>query len=98
MTALWKPIHNGMGLFCVPIRCGLAMQYFDIQRAADEAGIPAEGVGRLQQTIRREFPRDEMMYELHVLRACMAIRDGLITLEQAVGGEPTSEKDLGIKT
>jgi len=31
-----------------------------------------------------------MMYEIHVLRACMAIRDGLITLEDALSSEPVT--------
>lgn len=37
--------------------------------------------------MRREFPADEMMCELHVLRACMAIRDGLASLEDVLAPE-----------
>ena len=40
------------------------MQYFDFHKAGSEAGIFAEDLGRLQQTLRREFPRDEMMYDI----------------------------------
>ena len=60
------------------------MRYFDFEKLARDAGIPADKMEELCQSIRREFPRDEMMYELHVLRACMAVRDGHIRLEDAL--------------
>ena len=72
------------------------MHFFDFETVAREAGISGDCLGQLQQSMRREFPGDEMMYELHVLRACMAIRDGLITLEEALGGKQSTEEDLGI--
>jgi hypothetical protein len=31
--------------------------------------------------IRKDFPADDMMYELHVLRACMPVRDGYAQIE-----------------
>jgi hypothetical protein len=34
-----------------------------------------------------------MMYELHILRACMAIRDGNVSLEDVIHTEP--EVQLG---
>ena len=64
------------------------MRYFDFEKLAREAGIPTDKMGELCKSIRREFPRDDMMYELHVLRACMAIRDGYIHLEDAIHTEP----------
>jgi len=33
-----------------------------------------------------------MMYELHVLRACMAVRDGHITLEEALRDEKATSE------
>ena len=72
------------------------MHYFDFQKVADQAGISTEHLKQLQQTIRREFPRDEMMCELHVLRTCMAIRDGLISLEDALRREPAANGNLGV--
>ena len=68
------------------------MPYFDFQKTAREAGIAPERLEELQEVIRREFPRDAMMRELHVLRACMAVRDGLITLEDALRVAPKPEK------
>lgn len=39
--------------------------------------------------IQKEFPKDNMMVELHVLRACLAIRDGHVSVEDAVRSEPS---------
>ena len=61
------------------------MRFFNFEGVAHEAGIPDDKLNRLCQSIRLEFPKDDMMYELHVLRACMAIKDGYITLEDAIG-------------
>ena len=68
------------------------MRYFDFEKVAAEAGIPAERLAELCKMMRGEFPRDDMMFELHVLRACMAIRDGRLRLEDALAGEPTAQK------
>ena len=64
------------------------MHYFDYEKVAIEAHISAEGLDELRRVIRHDFLRDEMMYELHLLRACMAIRDGVLTLEEALRPEP----------
>jgi hypothetical protein len=58
--------------------------YFDYEEAAREARIPAQELEELRHLIKREFPRDEMMYELHLLRACMTIKNGVLTIEQAL--------------
>ena len=63
------------------------MHYFDYGKIAAEAKISARKLARLRSMIRREFPRDEMMFELHMLRTCMAIRDGHVTIEQALAEE-----------
>ena len=60
------------------------MSYFDYEEAAREARIPAQELEELRHLIKREFPRDEMMYELHLLRACMTIKNGVLTIEQAL--------------
>jgi hypothetical protein len=63
------------------------MRYFDYGTVASEAAIPRDKLEQLRQLTRREFPRDGMMCELHLLRACMAIRDGVATLEEALKPE-----------
>jgi hypothetical protein len=60
------------------------MKYFDFKKVAEEANIPKSKVEELCRVLRAEFPRDDMMYELHILRACMAIQEGHLTLEEAL--------------
>ncbi len=60
------------------------MRYFDYESVARAAAIPDGKRAQLCRLVREEFPTDDMLYELHVLRACMAIRDGLITLGDAL--------------
>ena len=63
------------------------MKYFDYETVAREAKIPLEKMKGLVQLMREEFPNDPLMRELHILRACMAIRDGHITLQDALKPE-----------
>jgi hypothetical protein len=65
------------------------MRYFDYRKVAKEAGIPPDKMAKLISAIRKEFPKDNMMFELHVLRACLAIRDGRVTVEDALRSEPS---------
>ena len=60
------------------------MRYFDYQGVAREAGISAEDLERLRDLIRQEFPGDDMLFELHVMRACSIIKNGPYTMEQIV--------------
>jgi len=63
------------------------MSCFDFARAAEEAGISPERLQKLCAMMRHEFPDDDMLYELHVLRACMAVRDGRIDLDDVLRTE-----------
>ena len=61
------------------------MGFFDYGKATREAGISSRDLGRLGRAVRREFPQDRMMYELHLLRACLAVRDGRVSLRDILG-------------
>jgi hypothetical protein len=61
------------------------MAYFDFERVAAQAGITAVDLVRIRGIASREFPGDEMMSDLHVLRACMAVRDGIATVAEVAG-------------
>ena len=63
------------------------MRHFDYESMAREAGIPPQKLEELRKIIRQEFPKDDMMYELHLLRVCMAIKDGHVTIEGALRSE-----------
>ncbi len=47
----------------------MVSKIFDTKRIARETGIPEEDYEKLEKEIREEFPGDEMMFELHFLRA-----------------------------
>jgi hypothetical protein len=66
------------------------VHYFDYEKVARQAHIPPEKLEQLKKLMRQDFPRDEMMYELHLLRACMAIREGVLSLEEALRSETTT--------
>ncbi len=45
---------------------------FDIKKAAKEYGLSREQIAKIKREVRQEFPRDEVLYELHVIRAIMS--------------------------
>jgi hypothetical protein len=61
------------------------MNYFDYETVPRDAGIPAPKLDQLAELIRLEEPRDAMLAELHILRACMAIKRGRLTIDAALG-------------
>ena len=61
------------------------MEYFNYEAVAREAGLVPQRLEALCRVMRQEFPSDQMMVELHMLRVCRAIRDGDITSDEAVG-------------
>ncbi len=61
------------------------MDYFDYESVAREAGLTDDQLAAVKEAVRQEFPNDDMMWELHVLRACTAIRDGHATVQDVTG-------------
>jgi len=45
------------------------IEYFDYQRVAREMKVPDAVLKKIEKEVKEEFPKDKMMYELHVLRA-----------------------------
>ncbi|MGD1085366.1 MAG: hypothetical protein ABSA47_11550 [Verrucomicrobiota bacterium] len=60
------------------------MRYFDFEKAGREAGISDDELNRLARLFTLEEPHDPMLAELHTLRACMAIKNGRTTIEEAL--------------
>jgi len=60
------------------------MHYFDYETVAREARIPADKMEQLVRFFTQEEPNDAMLAELHILRACMAIKIGRLTVDQAL--------------
>jgi hypothetical protein len=68
------------------------MRYFDWQKTARETGISQNKLDALSKVIRQEFPKDDMMYELHLMRVCMSIRDGHVGIDEAIRSETAGLK------
>ena len=60
------------------------MRYFDYEKVGREAGIPGDKLECLAELFRIEEPHDPMLAELHTLRTCMAIKNGRLTIEEAL--------------
>jgi hypothetical protein len=61
------------------------MNYFDYETLALGAGIPHDKLDQLAKLFAQEEPNDPMLAELHTLRACMAIKEGRLNIDQALG-------------
>ena len=60
------------------------MRYFDYHSVTREAKIPEQKLRKLVRSYWKEFSNDPMLAELHMLRACLAIRDGPIQIYDAL--------------
>ncbi len=49
---------------------------FDIEEAFKKSGLRKSEFERIKRYCREEFKEDEMMYELHVIRAINALKKG----------------------
>jgi len=60
------------------------MQVFNLEEAKKESGLSAPELAQLEERVRREFEGDEMMFELHLIRVLKALKEGWVTLEEAL--------------
>jgi hypothetical protein len=44
------------------------IEYFDYQKVARDMKVPAPMLKKIEKEVKVDFPKDKMMYELHVLR------------------------------
>jgi len=56
-------------------------QYFDYPSAARDAGMTDDQLRLIEKLFRSEYPNDQMLFELHVVRACLSIKAGRMDLE-----------------
>ena len=58
--------------------------YFDYLAAARQCHLTPDQVAALETLERQEFPQDQMMFELHMLRLIEQIRAGHLKLEDVL--------------
>jgi len=51
----------------------LARNIFDIKKAIKESGLAEKEVKDILTEMKKEFPDDQLMYELHVIRALQRV-------------------------
>ena len=56
--------------------------YFDYLPVARECSLTPDQIAALEAIERQEFPDDQMMFELHMLRLLEQIRAGHLKLEE----------------
>lgn len=45
------------------------IKYFDYYKIANEKGISLSTIRNIEKEVKKEFPDDPLLYELHILRA-----------------------------
>ncbi len=69
------------------------MGMFNLEEIKRESGLSATELAWLEEQIKREFEGDEMMFELHLIRAIKIIKEGWVTLQEALeNGERVRER------
>jgi hypothetical protein len=58
--------------------------YFDHLSAARDCHLTPEQVATLEAMERHDFPQDQMMFELHMLRVIEQIRAGRLKIEEVL--------------
>lgn len=71
-----------------PVPTPSVPEHFDYRVAARAAGIDGERLREIARVFEVDYPRDLMLRELHILRACNAVRSGMATVAQIVRGAP----------
>lgn len=59
-------------------------EYFDYPSVARLAGITETDLQQIETRVKADYPNDQMMFELRVLRTCRAIADGHATVHDAL--------------
>lgn len=65
----------------IPLPTPTPPEYFDYRPAAAAAGLSPAQILAIQRLFEADYPSDLMLRELHILRACNAVRDGHAKLQ-----------------
>lgn len=66
-------------------------EYFDYVRVARSAGMREADLRAIEDRVRCDYPNDQMMFELRMLRTCTAIQDGRATVADALAPDPDEQ-------
>lgn len=57
---------------------------YDIDKAFKDSKLNQKEIDQIKKEIKMEFPHDEMLYELHVIRALNAFKKGFWKPKQSI--------------
>ncbi|HMN42760.1 MAG TPA: hypothetical protein PKE29_18115 [Phycisphaerales bacterium] len=63
-------------------------EHFDYREPARAAGIGETDLLAIVRLFETDYPHDLMLRELHILRACNAVRTGMVTVAQILRNAP----------
>ena len=66
------------------------LQYFDYVAVATAARISEADLAAIEAHVRADYPSDQMMFELRMLRTCNAIKSGAATVADALRPDPSA--------
>jgi len=49
---------------------------YDVEAAFKKSGLSRAEIQRIKRQVRKDFPDDDMMYELHIIRILNAMKRG----------------------
>ena len=58
--------------------------FFDYQKPLKNLGLSQKIIDRLVKSVQSEFPHDEMMCELHLVRLANALKEKFLTVKEAL--------------
>ncbi|MHA2033549.1 MAG: hypothetical protein ACW99Q_29630 [Candidatus Kariarchaeaceae archaeon] len=56
---------------------------YDVEAAFKKSGLSKAEIQRIKHQVRKDFPNDDMMYELHIIRILNAMRKGYWKLDDS---------------
>ncbi len=56
---------------------------FDIETAFRRSGLSVKEIEKIKRQVSRDFPNDDMMYELHIIRILNAMKNGYWKLDDS---------------
>jgi hypothetical protein len=71
---------------------------FDYRTLAGQLRIGAEELAELEECVRTQYGPDEMMVELRILRTLEAVKEGALSLAEAIAefrGDPVHPSGAG---
>jgi hypothetical protein len=73
-----------------PIPTPSSPEYFDYIAAAKAAGIAETELAAIRRLFEIDYPNDLMLRELHILRACNAVKSGRVRVADILRASPAS--------